>query len=107
MVRPGVHRREFGVLALSPIDPRLVSVCVCLVSIGLLGAGYFEVVPTGLHFLYAFRGSLPGSFEPRRRPWGGVPHVFLPRNNYVFLETVTSAKRIKINLRDLLGNNPL
>jgi hypothetical protein len=29
------------------------------------------------------------------------------RNSYVFLQTVTSAKGIKINLRALLGSNPL
>jgi hypothetical protein len=65
----------------STLESRLTSVCVCLVSVSPLGPGFFRIVPTGLHFQYAFRGSLLGSFEPRRRPWGRSAYecrAFLP-----------------------------
>jgi hypothetical protein len=98
MVRPGVHRCELGVLAPPSIDPRLTSVCVCLVSVGPLGPGFFRIVPTGLHFPYAFRGSLLGSFEPRRRPWGRVlPASAAPSSLHLRPDGVQGVAYVGIN----------
>ena len=80
MASPDVHRREFGGLAPSSIDPRLTSVCVCLVSIGPLGPRFFKVVTTSLHFLSAFHVCIPWPFawlvRAQEAPWGRV----LPAN---------------------------
>jgi hypothetical protein len=52
----------------------------------------------GLHFPYAFRGSLPGSFEPRRRPWGRVlPASAAPSSLHLCPDGVQGVAYIGIN----------